>query len=87
VNRVDQAAGTAQTLVARRERTVRGVSPFKAVGIGVALSMSIIEDSENDALIVVRLLRQGRYDIDNERVDSHAGLCAHFVARRWGYTS
>jgi signal transduction histidine kinase len=43
----------------------------------------MIEDSEDDAVIVLRELKQGGYDIDFERVDNHDALQASLAARPW----
>jgi len=47
-----------------------------------SLRLLIIEDSEDDAALVLRHLRQGGYHIDSERVDSAGGL-AQALNRKW----
>lgn len=42
----------------------------------------VIEDSEDDAALQVRLLGQAGYDVQHERVDSHEGL-AQALHRPW----
>jgi diguanylate cyclase (GGDEF)-like protein/PAS domain S-box-containing protein len=39
-----------------------------------SIRLLIIEDSEDDAILIRRLLRQGGYQVDSERVDSARGL-------------
>jgi signal transduction histidine kinase len=43
----------------------------------------IVEDSEEDAVIVLRELKQGGYQIDFKRVDSHDALQASLASRAW----
>ena len=47
-----------------------------------SIRVLIIEDSEDDAILLRRLLRQGGYQVDCERVDSARGL-AQALGRKW----
>jgi PAS domain S-box-containing protein len=47
------------------------------------LRVLIIEDSEDDALLLVRELRQGQYDPRFERVDTPAALRAALTRQEW----
>ncbi len=47
------------------------------------LSLLIVEDSENDALLLLRHLRQHGYDLTYERVDTAAGMKAALEKRPW----
>ena len=51
--------------------------------MGTPLRVLIIEDSEDDALLVVRELRRHGYDPTFERVDSVAGFGAALDRRAW----
>jgi two-component system cell cycle sensor histidine kinase/response regulator CckA len=51
--------------------------------VGVPLSVLIIEDSEDDAVMVVRELKRAGYDVDFQRVDSRDALKASLEARQW----
>lgn len=50
--------------------------------MAVSLRVLFIEDSEDDAALQVRLLRQADYDVEFERVESPSGL-AGALDRRW----
>jgi two-component system, cell cycle sensor histidine kinase and response regulator CckA len=47
------------------------------------LSVLLIEDSEDDAIIILRELKQAGYDVTFERVDSQDTLRASLAARPW----
>jgi len=47
-----------------------------------AIRLLVIEDSEDDAALVHRLLRQSGYDVDSKRVDSASGL-AQALNKKW----
>jgi diguanylate cyclase (GGDEF)-like protein/PAS domain S-box-containing protein len=47
-----------------------------------SIRLLIVEDSEEDAALVLRLLRQSGYEIDSERVDS-AGSLAQALNKKW----
>lgn len=51
--------------------------------MGVPLCVLIIEDSEDDAVMVLRELKRAGYDVDFERVDSADALSACLAARQW----
>ncbi len=48
-----------------------------------ALSVLIIEDSEDDAVMVLRELKRAGYDVDFKRVDSSDALKGSLAARHW----
>ena len=48
-----------------------------------ALRVLLVEDSEDDALLVVRALRRGGYDPRWQRVDTAAALEAALMQQRW----
>jgi diguanylate cyclase (GGDEF)-like protein/PAS domain S-box-containing protein len=47
-----------------------------------SIRLLIVEDSENDAALVLRVLQQGGYEIASERVDSASGL-AQALNKKW----
>ena len=47
------------------------------------LQVLIVEDSEDDALLVVRELRRGGYDVTFERVDTAAAMAAAIERQPW----
>jgi light-regulated signal transduction histidine kinase (bacteriophytochrome) len=47
------------------------------------LAVLIIEDSEDDAALIVRELRRGGYDVVSERVDTAEGMKAALAGRKW----
>src|SRR5918995_6607316 len=49
----------------------------------VKLRVLIVEDSEDDALLLVRTLRRGGYDTTWERVDTAADMEAPLDGRDW----
>src|SRR5713226_6045912 len=51
--------------------------------MGVPLCVLIVEDSEDDAVMVLRELKQAGYDVDFARVDSSEALKASLAVRRW----
>ena len=51
--------------------------------MGVPLKVLLVEDSEDDALLVLRELRRGGYEPDHERVDTAAGVEAALEAGGW----
>jgi two-component system, cell cycle sensor histidine kinase and response regulator CckA len=51
--------------------------------MNAALSVLIIEDSEDDAVIVLRELKRAGYDVDFKRVDSSDALKGSLAARQW----
>src|SRR5216683_4340859 len=51
--------------------------------MGVPLCVLIVEDSEDDAVMVLRELKQAGYDVDFKRVDSSDALRSSLAARQW----
>ncbi len=51
--------------------------------MGTPLRVLIVEDSEDDALLVLRELRRGGYDPTHERVDTAAALAAALDRQAW----
>jgi len=51
--------------------------------MGLPLRLLIIEDSEDDALLLLRELQLGGYDVSYERVDSPAALSAALDRQEW----
>lgn len=51
--------------------------------MGIPLRVLIIEDSEDDALLVVRELKRAGYDVEFERVDNPSSLNSTVVAAEW----
>ncbi|MDJ0832300.1 MAG: diguanylate cyclase, partial [Gammaproteobacteria bacterium] len=47
------------------------------------LRVLIVEDSEDDALLLVRQLRKGGFEIDFERVDDEGGLLSALEQKSW----
>ncbi len=47
------------------------------------LRVLIVEDSEDDALLVLWNIRKGPYDIQSERVDNEAALLNALDQKRW----
>lgn len=52
-------------------------------GKGRQLRALIVEDVEHDALLVVRELRRGGFDVSFERVDTHEAMSAALTTQRW----
>ncbi len=50
--------------------------------MSVPLRVLIVEDSEDDALLIARELRQGGYDLTSERVDTLDDFEAELRQRR-----
>src|SRR4029077_17531219 len=53
------------------------------VGMGKPLRVLMVEDSEDDALLVLRELRAAGYDLTHERVDTAAALVAALDRHPW----
>jgi PAS domain S-box-containing protein len=51
--------------------------------MGVPLRVLLVEDSEDDALLLLRELRRGGYDVVLERVDTAGAMEAALGAREW----
>jgi len=51
--------------------------------MGIPLRLLIIEDLEDDALLLLREVRRGGYDVIHERVDSPAALAAAVARQQW----
>ena len=51
--------------------------------MGVPLKVLVVEDSEDDALLLLRALRRGGYEPYHERVDTAAGMEAALDGREW----
>ena len=51
--------------------------------MGVQLRLLMIEDSEDDAALVLRELRRGDYDVQMERVDESSALESVFEKQNW----
>ncbi len=51
--------------------------------MGVPLKVLVVEDSEDDALLLLRALRRGGYEPSHERVDTAAGMEAALDGRQW----
>ena len=51
--------------------------------MGRSLGVLVVEDSEDDALLVLRELQRGGYKVDSERVDTAAAMQAALARRRW----
>ncbi len=56
---------------------------MRNVDVKRALSVLVVEDSEDDALLIVRELRRGGYEVDFERVDTAADMQAALARRPW----
>ncbi|MBA3389393.1 MAG: response regulator, partial [Rubrobacter sp.] len=55
----------------------------REVQVGVPLKVLVVEDSEDDALLLLRALRRGGYEPSHERVDTAAGMEAALDGRQW----
>src|SRR5690242_4820072 len=53
------------------------------IGMNSSLSILMLEDSEADALFVLRELRRGGYEPVELRVDTEPGFQAALTARQW----
>lgn len=51
--------------------------------MGIPLRVLMIEDSEDDAALILRELRRGNYDVSQERVDDPATMEAVFQKQDW----
>ena len=51
--------------------------------MGVPLRVLLVEDSEDDALLLLRTLRRGGYETDHERVENAADMEAALDGREW----
>jgi CheY-like chemotaxis protein len=51
--------------------------------MGTPLRLLMIEDSEDDAALLVRELRRGDYDVQFERVDESSALESAFQKQSW----
>ncbi|HXM93132.1 MAG TPA: response regulator [Candidatus Acidoferrum sp.] len=51
--------------------------------MGVPLRVLMIEDSEDDAALLVRELRRGGYDVNYERVDTPAAMSSALNKEKW----
>src|ERR671921_1977860 len=52
--------------------------------MGMTLKVLLVEDSEDDALLLVRMLRRGGYEPAWERVDTPAAMEAALDGGGWG---
>ncbi len=51
--------------------------------MGIPLRIFIVEDSEDDALLLVRELQRGGYDVAFERVEAAGAMTAALDNRQW----
>ena len=51
--------------------------------MSLPLHLLMVEDSEDDAALLVRELRRGGYEVTYERVDSPAGMEAALAQKQW----
>jgi two-component system, cell cycle sensor histidine kinase and response regulator CckA len=51
--------------------------------MGLPLRVLIIEDSDDDAKLIVRELKSGGFDVKYQRVDSSAAVCRAFDSQEW----
>ena len=51
--------------------------------MGIALQVLLVEDSPDDAALIVRHLQRGGYDVASERVDSRDALVAALERQAW----
>jgi len=51
--------------------------------MSVPLSLLLVEDSEDDAILVAHALRRGGYDLTFERVDTPEAMCAALARQCW----
>src|ERR1700692_3256070 len=51
--------------------------------MGIPLRVLMIEDSEDDAALILRELRRGNYDVYEERVDDPVGMESAFEKQNW----
>src|SRR5262245_20728821 len=55
----------------------------KAEIMGIPLRVLIIEDSENDAVLLLRELKNGGYDVTSERVETVTAMLAALDSQEW----
>ncbi|MGH9680109.1 MAG: response regulator, partial [Candidatus Acidiferrales bacterium] len=51
--------------------------------MGIPLQLLMVEDSEDDAALILRELRRGGYDVAHERVDTPAALNSAIDNQKW----
>jgi two-component system cell cycle sensor histidine kinase/response regulator CckA len=51
--------------------------------MGIPIRLLLIEDSEDDAALILRVLRQGDYDVNSERVEAAAALESVLEKEKW----
>ena len=51
--------------------------------MGIPLRLLIVEDSENDAQLLVREIRRAGYDVESERVETAAAMQAALARQTW----
>jgi signal transduction histidine kinase len=51
--------------------------------MGIPLRVLVVEDSEDDAALLLRELRRGGYDVSHERVDTAAAMTAALDKQEW----
>ncbi len=51
--------------------------------MGIPLRLLIVEDSEDDALLLLRELRRGGYDVAHERVDTATAMMSALYSQKW----
>ena len=51
--------------------------------MGTPLQLLIVEDSEDDAALLLRELKRGGYDVTHERVDTPADLSSALARQKW----
>jgi CheY-like chemotaxis protein len=51
--------------------------------MGIPLRLLIVEDSEDDAALLLRELQRGGYDVAHERVDSPDALISALERQKW----
>src|SRR5688500_5916385 len=55
----------------------------RKAGMGVPLRVLIVEDLEDDALLLLRVLRRAGYDLTSERVDTIAAFSRALERQAW----
>jgi DNA-binding NtrC family response regulator len=51
--------------------------------VSKAIKLLVVEDSEDDARLVIRMLRRGGYNAQHERVESAAAMAAALQRQTW----
>ncbi|MDP3512374.1 MAG: hypothetical protein Q8S20_06465, partial [Sulfuritalea sp.] len=51
--------------------------------MSTSLRLLLVEDSDDDATLVIRTLRRGGFDVQHERVDSAAAMTAALARQQW----